>query len=214
MHWRIHAALGWGKDRIEDTLLSFVTRRVPLPASVADKRIILVGASVGRAWRLHLVFPNVRALALYEFDKSPLVRRAIADRPDAIIIKECAAYFPSDGVRRDLVASWVQQIRAADIRPVLATVVPVTRGHALRHPGRAEAIWEFNDHLRELAAAQQVPLLDLEAAVRSSARERYLDDGLDTGDGLHLARATYRRHLDSLIPPLLLRTFHGEPEAR
>ena len=214
MHWRIHAALEWGKDRIKDTLLSFVTQRVPLPATVADKRIIFIGASVGKAWRLHLVFPKVRTLALYEFDKSPLVRRAIADRPDAIIIKECAAYFPSDAVRRDLVERWVQQIRAAHIRPVLATVVPVTRGHALRHVGRAEEIWEFNDYLRELAAAQQVPLLDLEAAVRSSAHERYLEEELDTGDGLHLTRATYRRHLDSLIPPLLLRTFESEPEAR
>ena len=210
MHWRFHAALEWGKDQVKDRLLSLVTQRIPLPASVADKRIVLIGASVGKAWRLHLVFPRVRTLALYAFDKSPLVRRAIADRPDAIIIKECAAYFPSDAVRRDLVERWVQEIRAAHIRPVLATVVPVTRGHALRQVGRAEAIREFNDYLRELASAQQVPLLDLEAALRSSARERYLEDGLDTGDGLHLARATYRQHLDSLIPPLLLRTFQDE----
>lgn len=214
MHWRIHAALEWGTDKVKDALLSLTTQRVALPATVADKRIIFIGASVGKAWRLHVVFPRVRTLALYEFDKSPLVRQAIALHPDVIIIKECAAYFPSSAVQRDLVERWVQQIRAAQIRPVLATVVPVTRGHALRNVGRAEAIREFNDWLRQLAAAQQVPLLDLEAAVRRSAEERYLVDGLDTGDGLHLARTTYREHLDSLIPPLLLRTFEREREAR
>jgi hypothetical protein len=214
MHWRIHAAVEWGKDKIKDTLLSLTVQRVPLPATVADKRVVFIGASVGKAWRLHLVFPRVRTLALYEFDKSPVVRQAIALRPDAIIIKECAAYFPSSAVQRDLVECWVQQIREARIRPVLATVVPVTRGHALRHEGRAETIWAFNDWLRELAAAQQVPLLDLETAVRRSADERYLADGLDTGDGLHLARGTYRQHLDSLIAPLLLRTFERGREAR
>jgi hypothetical protein len=206
IRWRVKGALDWSRDRV----LSLIVPRVPLPASVVDKRIVFIGASVGRAWRLHLVFPRIRTCACYAFDKSSLVREAIAERPDAVIIKECAAYFPSPQVDLPLVERWVRQIREAAIAPVLATVVPVTRGHALTHPGRAEAIAAFNDQLRDLAAAQRIPLLDLEAALRASAADRHLADGLDAGDGLHLAFATYRRHLDSLIPPLLLRTFAQE----
>jgi hypothetical protein len=210
IHWRVKAALDWGRDQLRDRLLSLVIPRVPLPAVVADKRIVFIGASVGRAWRLHLAFPGIRCRALYAFDKSPLVSAAIAEHPDAIILKECAAYFPSPAADFALVERWVRQIRDAAIVPVLATAVPVTRGHALRHPGRAEAIAAFNDRLRDLAAAQRVPLLDLEAALRASAADRHLADGLDSGDGLHLSFATYRRHLDSLIPPLLLRVFAQE----
>jgi lysophospholipase L1-like esterase len=90
---------------------------------------------------------------------------------------------------------------------VLATVVPVTRGHAAAEPGRAEAVWAFNDWLRELAEASGVPLLDLEAALRCSTADRHLDEQLASPDGLHLRRAAYRTRLDPLILPLLLRTF-------
>jgi hypothetical protein len=90
---------------------------------------------------------------------------------------------------------------------VLATVVPVTRSHAKDRPGRAEGLWAFNDWLRELCVSEGLALLDLEAALRTSASDRHLDDRLDSGDGLHLSRKTYRGYMDSLIPPLLLRAF-------
>jgi hypothetical protein len=205
--WRVRQALERFQDRTADLALSLVTRRIPLPASVSDKAVALIGASVGKDWRLHLVFPRIRAFATYEFDKTPLLERALEQRFDAIIIKECAAYFPSPAVKRELVERWVAMIRRVGVRPVLATVVPVTRRHAEQHPGRAAALWAFNDWLRERCASEGVPLLDLEAALRCSPADRHLDDRLDSGDGMHLSRRTYREHMDSLIPPLLLRTF-------
>ena len=68
------------------------------------KRVILIGASVGRAWD----FPDLPARlgrddyvfeynGVYEFDKTPALMKLFnrkQDKPDAIIIKECAAYFP------------------------------------------------------------------------------------------------------------------------
>ena len=205
MHWRIEQIMEWGKDLVLDRLLAFRTPRPLLPEAVARLRVVLVGASVGKAWRLHVVFPNLRSLAHYAFDKGPVLESAIASRPDAIILKECAAYFPDDGVDRALIPRWLQRIRGAGIRPVLATVVPVTRAHAARAPGRAEAIRAFNDWLRQLAADEKVPLLDLEAALRCSPEDRHLDERFDGGDGLHLAGVAYRGRLDPLIPPLLLR---------
>jgi hypothetical protein len=199
--------LEWGKGKLKDRWLALTIRRVLLPEAVARRRVVLLGASVGKAWRLHVGFPNFRALDHYAFDKGPILERALASRPDAIVIKECAAYFPDGGVDRNLVRGWVERIRGASIHPVLATVVPVTRDHAARAPGRVEAIWAFNDWLRELGAAEQIPILDLEAALRCSAEDRHLDDALDSGDGLHLLPSTYRDRLDPLIAPLLLRVF-------
>jgi len=208
--WRVKQAMGQIRERVTNRVLSVVTHRIPLPESVADKRVILIGASVGKDWRLHLVFPRIETLHTYEFDKTRLVGQAIEQRPDAIVVKECAAYFPSPQVKRELVERWVGQIRDAGIRPVLATVVPVTRGHAAQRPGRAEGLWAFNDWLREYCATGGVPLLDLEAALRCSASDRHLDQRLHSGDGLHLSRRTYRQQMDSLIPPLLLRTFASD----
>lgn len=205
---RARALAGAVKQRGTEALLPLVVHKIPLPRSVAHKRVVFVGASVGLAWRLHLVFPNIRTLDEYSFDKSEPLERAIADAPDAIILKECAAYFPSSGdVDTDLVERWVARIRQAGVRPVLATVVPVTAEHARQKPGRQEELTTFNDWLRGYAAAEGLPLLDLEQALRVSAADRHLDDTLDSGDGLHLSWQTYRQRLDPLIPPLLLRTF-------
>lgn len=192
-----------------DRLHALRIRPIPLPASVAHRRVVLVGASVGFEWKLHLVFPNLEARPIYQFDKTELVEQAVAEGPDAIILKECAAYFPSADPEgeRALFAGWVERIRAAGIVPIVATVVPVTRDHAASEPGRLEGLLAFNDWVRELARREQLAVLDLEAAVRCSAGERRLDDALHSGDGLHLEPRTYRERLDPLVPPLLLRAF-------
>ncbi|MCC6750186.1 MAG: hypothetical protein IT371_21140 [Deltaproteobacteria bacterium] len=199
-----------GKERAKVAVLSLVTPRIPLPPDLARRRVIFIGASVGHAWRLPLVFPNLETRAVYAFDKTEAVRDAIASRPDAVILKECAAYFPNEGIDFALVEQWVAELRAAGIRPVLATVAPITRELEAREPGRAAALWAFNDRLRDYASSERLPLLDLERALRVSTTDRYLRPGLDTGDGLHLARKTYRYYLDHLIPPLLAATFAEE----
>ena len=205
--WRVRDRLSRWRFAAENRALSLVTRPVPLPVSVAHREVLFLGASVGRDWRLHLVFPTIETLTAYQFDKGELVERAVQRAPDAVIIKECAAYFPPKRPHAEQIPAWVERLRGAGIRPALATVVPVTREHARLVPGRAEGLWEVNDWLRDFARAEGVPLLDLEEALRISADERYLRDGLDSGDGLHLRRATYRERLDGLVPPLLLRTF-------
>jgi len=179
---------------------------------VAGRRVIFIGASVGKAWRLPLVFPNIQMLDIYQFDKTPLVEQAIAARPDGVIIKECAAYFPEPGPGEagsyeEQVRGWVARLGEAGVRVALATVVPVTREHARDQPGRGSGILAFNHWLRGLANDQQIPLLDLEAALCRGPEDRHLDERWHSGDGLHLSKEAYRRTLDALIPPLLLRLF-------
>jgi len=188
-------------DRI---VLPLITPRKPLPPEVTSWQVIFVGASLTYAWRIPLVYPNFSILTAYHFDKSPQIDAAIARRPQAVVIKECAAYFPNNEVNRDLIELWVDRLKAVNIAPILATVVPVTRAHASKHPQRIEEIWAFNDWLGELASDRQVTLLDLERALRISEQDRHLREDLHSGDGLHLKMRTYRNHLDHLIPTALL----------
>lgn len=190
-------------------------------AMLRQKRIILLGASVGKAWELpdfpkrtnmedKFIFENVRA---YQYDKSEALEEILMrpkrkfrltktyftgflkpapQLPDAIIIKECAAYFPGDlESYKTLMTNWVKRVRDANIKVVLATTVPVTAKHAAERKGRIETILEFNDWVRDYTKKENIPLLDLEAALRTDGESRCLRDDLTSGDGLHLNQKAY-----------------------
>ena len=70
------------------------------------KHVLLLGASVGKAWeieglsrRLGLKDYRFEYVGKYDFDKTDALKAILArkeNRPDAVFIKECAAYFPGD----------------------------------------------------------------------------------------------------------------------
>jgi len=113
---------------------------------------------------------------------------------DVVILKECSSYF-SDDISRDrkraLMEQWVRQVGDKHIKVMIATVVPVTRNRAAQDRGKQESVLEYNDWVREYARSNGIVLLDLEAALRSDGRERYLRDDLTSGDGSHLNRKAY-----------------------
>ena len=114
--------------------------------------------------------------------------------PDVIVIKECSSYFPEDhsyAQKQKLVEHWVRQIRAAQIVPILATAVPVTKERAARDPGKQEALTKFNDWIRDYARRNRIVLLDLEEATRTTDDERYLRTAFAVADGSHLNRKAY-----------------------
>lgn len=198
------------------------------------RRIHLLGASIGREWD----FPGLAARAAlqayrfeftahYAFDKSEALRAILAEPagpPAAIVLKECAAWFPTDLSRcADLVRGWVERCREAGSVPIPATVVPVVldgsaRAAAARlwrrlrgkvDPGRRlGALLEYNDWLLGFAEAERLAVLDLEAAVRIDESRRSLRPDLHSGDGLHLNRAAYGI-LDRLVAPTLARAFRN-----
>ena len=190
-------------------------------------RIVLLGASIGRAWRLqefaarvHDGRYTVESYAVWQFDKSEMLDEVLmrparkfhptrtylkslfrpAPQPaDAIILKECSAYFPGDPrEQRRLVEKWVAEIMRSGIQPVLATVVPVTRQRAETDPGKIEGVREYNDWLRSYASDCRIPLLDLERALGTDPAGRYLRDDLTSGDGSHLNAKAYKI-LDELL---------------
>ncbi|MCC7202307.1 MAG: SGNH/GDSL hydrolase family protein [Nitrospirae bacterium] len=195
------------------------------------ERIMLVGASVGKAWKLSdfslrtksdgYIFESVAA---YQYDKTEAIEEILMrpkrkfrltrtylrgffkpspQRPDTIIIKECAAYFPGDLEEyKTLMTKWVKRIREDNIKLILATTVPVTQKHAEGRKGRNETILEFNDWVREYAEKEGIPLLDLEAALRTDGQGRFLRDDLTSGDGLHLNQKAYGI-MDNLLQNML-----------
>ena len=194
------------------------------------RRVVLLGASVGRAWD----FPNLSTRigrqnyifeyeGVYAFDKTPALARLLQrvdNKPDAIIIKECAAYFPGKlSEYKRIIKKQVNSIKRHQVVPILATTVPVTNPpfgslfwvkdlvkivwpNKLRIKFRQEPIQEFNDWLISYAKEQDVVILDLEKAVRISDADRRLSSRYTSGDGLHLNEHAYSV-LDQIICPTL-----------
>lgn len=171
--------------------------------------IILLGASVGKSWNLRGLMTR-KGISNYfwgyrgyfEFDKTPLVNAVIESpiKPDTVIIKECAAYFPREISKGILdVKGWINRLRKAEIEPVLATVVPITKARAAKKPKQLQSLNEFNKALRELGAKEGLRILDLQAALSNNIEKGFLDDKYADNDGLHLKETAYRDKLDSFM---------------
>ena len=65
-----------------------------------------------------------------------------------------------------------------------------------------EGILQYNDWIREYAAQEGLPSLDLEAPLRTSQNDRSLRVDLHSGDGLHLNAQAYGL-LDKIVIPTL-----------
>lgn len=183
-------------------------------------RVTLIGASIGKAWDLPQLPARTgdrrftfEALQAWQYDKSEIVEETLMrpERkfkptlsyvkgwfgpapvpPDIVILKECSSYFPGGPQEQQaLLQRWVAEVRAAKRTVVLATTVPVTRARSASDPGKQAALLAFNDWLRGYAQREGLPLVDLEQALRSDDRERYLRDEYTSGDGSHLNRAAY-----------------------
>ena len=183
-------------------------------------KVELLGASIGEQWRLDEFAQRTNrhefklsARQEYDFDKSSLLKSAIAspEKPDAVIIKECAAYFPDEVPQyQQRITQWVQQAKAAGIVPIVATTVPVTermptwlymkqlvkryvlRRNYVDYTERLAKIWEYNDWVREFSLKNGVALLDLERALRVSDTNRSLSYEYAKDDGLHINSAAYQ----------------------
>lgn len=196
------AALGWS-----------MSANIAVAAD-AGRKVVLVGASIGKAWHIEDLGPRTdlpgysfNYLGNNEFDKSALVRQIITgkERPDLVLIKECASYFWRDtSTYRQSLMTWVGQLRAAGIRPVLVTTAPIAEPegvivrakvaikHLLGRPEVQTDLAAYNDWLRQYARQEGLPVFDLEAVLRISGDNRYLRKNYDSGDGLHLSDAAYR----------------------
>jgi hypothetical protein len=201
-------------------IMSFIFLYKNVEARDTKRRILLLGASVGNGWNLP-DWPKrmndsrfiVEMKAEYLFDKRNALEEILMRpkrkfrltktylkgffspapvKPDVIILKECAAYFPGDmGKYKEIIQQMVKRCDDSKVKPVLATMVPVTAEHSLNKPGRLEAILSYNDWIRTYAQNTGIVLIDLELPLRVSEKNRSLRPELTDGDGLHLNRTAY-----------------------
>ena len=196
------------------------------------KLVLLIGASIGRHWNFSSLPERIdNSDVVFEyvpgggFDKSDTLKNVLSrkeNKPNVILLKECAAYFPGEmSAYKDLMMKWISDCIEADVVPIPATVVPVTRLHSFkqimidvlkrRNPfrygnpftqKRNRAILAYNDWIREYCNQKGLALLDLEAAVRYSEKNRYLREDFAKIDGLHLNNKAYKV-LDQIVIPTL-----------
>ncbi len=197
-----------------------------------QKHIVLLGASVGHAWKIEALPDRIdqsgstqayrfEFVGEYAFDKTEALNKILQrmqNRPDVILIKECAAYFPGDLPQyQELVKGWVKECKKAGVIPVLTTVVPVTKAADLKSSlkdfikpllgkantsARLESLLQYNDWIKVYAKQEGLTVLDLEAPLRVSETDRRLRSDLHSGDGLHLNAQAYGM-LDKIIIPTL-----------
>ncbi len=200
------------------------------------KHVVLLGASVGHAWDIASLpdrlkqDQNAQGYAFefvgdYQFDKSQTLRSILQrkqNKPDAIILKECAAYFPGDLRQyQETMKGWVKECKNAKVVPVLTTVVPVTKPTGLKAmakdlvkplfgkantTARLESLLQYNDWIRAYAKQEGLTVLDLEETLRISETDRRLRADLQSGDGLHLNAQAYAL-LDRIVIPTLDQAF-------
>jgi len=184
---------------------------VTYSGELEDADIAFICASVGSAWNIGEHFPNLNITVRdeYQFDKGDAVRDILRnDRPDIMIIKECAAYFPPQAsmeAYKDLIRDWVNLCRGGGVIPVLTTVVPIDPDNTSNSEGQLESILEFNDWIHEYCEHENISVLDLEASLRVSIDNRTLNPRYDSGDGLHPNDLAYQEKLDGILIPALER---------
>ena len=209
-------------------LLVFVSKG----EAMESKHVVLLGASVGQAWhiedlpkRLGIQGYRFEYRGEYQFDKSKSLQQILErkkNKPDAIFLKECAAYFPGDRFRyEELMKEWVRRCKQGGIIPIPTTVVPVIQDRSLKNRAKdlikgalgrptstsqLEAIIQYNDWVRSFARTEGLAVLDLDAAVRTSQKDRSLRLDLQSGDGLHLNEKAYAL-LDKIVVPILENVF-------
>ena len=199
------------------------------------KHVVLLGASVGEGWKIEglperlnqsgSISYRFEYVGDYQFDKSQTLRNILQrqqDKPDAIILKECAVYFPGDLRQyQELIKEWIKECKDAAVIPIPTTVVPVAKATSLKaivkdllkpllgkasSTQRLEALLQYNDWIRSYTKQEGLALLDLEKTLRTSEADRRLREDLHSGDGLHLNGQAYGL-LDQIVMPVLNEAF-------
>ena len=147
------------------------------------KHIVYIEASTVNNWKLDGIAARTgseryrfEVLREYDFDKSKTVDQVLAGgqpRPGAVIVQECAVYFPGDlQAYQGMYRGWIEKLQARGLRPVIATVVP---------PARSRGWWQ---DAKDFAK---------ERLLRVSAEDRHMRPEFNAGDGIHLAPVAYLR---------------------
>lgn len=167
----------------------------PSPSLVAG-RVAFVGASITDGWDFDGYFPgrDFRKVLHYAPDKTEVWETIAALNARYVVVKECAAYFNTDGGTpiadyQNAITSMVSRIRSVGAVPVLASTIPVDVGAGGCTQAQLQDINTFNTWLRAYCTAQGIVCMDLNTAIADPAGQ--LPTAFHDGDGLHPNESGY-----------------------
>lgn len=205
--WRLNLFLNKTKEIATYQFEKLIYKPWIFPNKTELPMVVFIGASITKQWLLDIRFPFIRIIDIYNFDKSEAIAKILKSPsvPQIVFIKECAAYFPGNlADYKSMIEGWCERLKDGGVKYVVpVTVVPVTEAHSKIYPGRIEAIWKYNDWLREYVSKGDGRILDFELALIESTTRRYLKTEYAQKDGLHINRKGYRKVLDPLLGSFL-----------
>ena len=191
-------------------------------ASPPEERVVFFGASITEGWPLRGYFPDRPFLNRGQggelaFQMLRRFQRDVIDfKPRAAVLKLCATNFgpqaPTAGVTRAEYREMIDRAQAAGIKPVLATVVPVSKAWADRKgPKVQEGILAFNEWVKAEGRKRRLVVADYHTAL--AGPDGFVQARLTT-DGLHVSPAGYAL-MKKVVGPAVDEALHGRaPAAR
>jgi hypothetical protein len=177
--------------------------------NLRDLTVVFVGASITENWDFDRYFAGYKFQKVihYDWDKTQVWDQVQALRPDIVQVKECAAYFYSEGGTplgeyESSVRSMVELIRGIGAIPVLCTTIPVDVGHGGCTQAQLDDLRAFNDWLRSYCSSQSIVLMDYYQRIADAQGQ--LPSACHDGDGLHPNSAGY-----DILSPLVIPTLES-----
>ena len=177
------------------------------PPNLRDLTVVFVGASITENWDFARYFAgyDFRKVIHYDWDKTQAWDQVQALHPGIVLVKECAAYFYSEGGTplgeyESSIRGMVDRIRSLGAIPVLCTTIPVDVGHGGCTQAQLADLRAFNDWLRNYGAGQGIVLLDYYQRIADAQGQ--LPTAYHDGDGLHPNAAGYDVLSPLVIPAL------------
>ncbi len=176
---------------------------------LSDMIVAFVGASITDSWDFSHYFSgyNFRKVIHYDWDKVQVWNEVRALRPRIVLVKECAAYFYSEGGTplgdyENCMQNMVSRIRGIGAIPILCTTIPVDVGYGDCTQAQLDDIRAFNNWLRGYCSAQGIVIMDYDQRIADAQGQ--LPTAYHDGDGLHPNSAGY-----DVLSPLVIPTLES-----
>lgn len=176
---------------------------------LSDLTVVFVGASITENWDFDHYFSgyDFRKVIHYDWDKTQVWDDVQALHPDIVLVKECGAYFYTEGGTplgefESSVQSMVDHIRNIGAIPILCTTLPVDVGKGDCTQAQLNDLRSFNDWVRGYCSSQSIVLMDYYQRIADTQGQ--LPTACHDGDGLHPNSAGY-----DVLSPLVIPTLES-----
>lgn len=179
----------------------------PSSTNLTDQRVVFVGASITEAWDFGAYFPgyDFQKVICFDWDKTQVWPQVVALSPDIVVIKECGAYFYTDGGTpldefQNCMMQMVANTRNIGAVPVLATTLPIDVGQGGCTQAQLNDIITFNNWVRNYCTSNSITCMDYYTQIEDG--DGQLPSNYHDGDGLHPNGAGYDALSPLVIPTL------------